>query len=179
MIPIRSRKYELDKGYEDLLNRIKLQVESSDDLYNSVYSSHPGETTKAWVGTIDSARGTFEIVRPNPSAILPLRFLEGNFFTMIVEGRITGNDHKTRIEVSYTLGIQATLIMVLIIALPLLILPQVISSGEWEKNVNAFIFFGATSFFIPVLVLIAQLNHTENMIFDFLGIRTIRKKSSK
>lgn len=171
MVPIRKRKYALAKGYNDLLNRMKLQVERSEDMENSFFLNHPGDTTKAWVGKIDSKQGTFEIVRPNPSAILPLRFLDGNFFTLIVEGRVSGDHHKTNIEVSYTLGVQATIIMLLVVALPLFVLPQLANSGDWETNADSFIFFGLVFVLIPTLILIAQLNHTENMVFDFLGIK--------
>ncbi len=169
MFTLRKRKYESAKHYEDLFNRMKLQVEPTAELENSFFGNLSQDTTKPWVGRVESSRGTFEIMRPNPSSLLPLRFLEGNFFTVIVEGHVLRDSNKTHISVSYTLGVKAGVMLLMTYLWPLVAIINFISTGEWE-SINNFLFFVLVFTLIPSLLLVVQLNHTENIIFDFLGI---------
>jgi hypothetical protein len=164
---LRTRYHESDIDYEVIFNRIQLDAEPVSDLVDPWFHNRTEETNKPWVGKIDRSAGTFELVQTNATVIF--RYLEGNFFTLFIFGRITDDKLKRRMEVRYRLGGAATLFYLLAVLLPIGLAMVFVFQGDWDKLIDLipwvliFILF-------PAILLIVQLNRVEKEIEDLLGV---------
>ena len=167
MMTVRKRTYESRNSCHDVFTRIRLDVERVAILVNPLIGNLTVDTDRPWVGKINSSEGTFKVVKTN-SSILPLRFFEGNFFTLFILGQVHSDEHKTIIDVRYKLGWYGTLIFLMVYLFPIILCVNFIRQADWhslKSLVPWFLIFDV----IPTLLLLVQLNRIENKICDLLG----------
>jgi hypothetical protein len=164
---IRTRTYESTIGYENVFTRIRLDVERVATLVNPIVGNLTADTDKPWVGKINGSEGTFKVVQTN-SSILPLRYFEGNFFTIFIKGQVSSDQNKTRIDVEYKLAWYTSVIFLLVSLFPTLLATKFLSQGAWDSLTGLIPWF-LIFVVIPILLLIVQLNRIENKITDLLG----------
>jgi len=167
MTTIRKRTYESINNYQDVFTRVRLDVERVATLTNPLFGNVTVDSNKPWVGKINSSDGTFEAVRTN-SSVLPLRFLEGNFFDIFIAGEVSAADDKTLIDVKFKLGWFYALTFLLVYVFPIMLTIQFISQGDWD-SVKGLTFWVVVFNVIPTLLLVIQLKRTENKVADLLG----------
>jgi hypothetical protein len=167
MITIRTSTYESKSSYEVVFTRIRLDVERVSVLVNPLFGKLTVDTNKPWVGKINGSEGTFKVVQTN-SSILPLRYFEGNFFTLFVHGEVVSEEHITRINLKFKLGWHAAFTFLLTYLFPMILAIRFINEDNWE-SVKELTLWLLAFCAIPTLLLIAQLNRTENRISNLLG----------
>jgi hypothetical protein len=169
MVTIRRRVYISDNSITVTLTRLKLDVEKVPMLTFPLFGNVTVDSNKPWVGRIEQATGTFEIIQTNPY-LLPLRFLEGNFFTLFIQGNVFDDGPKTKIEIDFNLGWRSLMILIVFFLFPIILLGDFVGDDNWEK-VSGLIGWCLT-FTIPgTLLLIYQLNSTDKKIKELLGVR--------
>jgi hypothetical protein len=164
---IRTRTYETKNSYQDVFTRVRLDVERVATLANPMLGNLTVDTNKPWVGKINSSEGTFEMIEPN-SSILPLRFLEGNFFDIFVHGEVSVDNDKTVIDVKFGLGWFYAMTFLLAYLFPIMLTVQFLSQGDWD-SIKGLTFWFLVFDVIPTLLLIVQLNRIDNKVADLLG----------
>jgi hypothetical protein len=164
---IRARTYESKISYDVIFIRIRLGVERVASLVNPLVGNLTVDTNRRWVGKINGSEGTFVVVQTN-SSVLPLRFFEGNFFTIFVLGQVS-RQQKTKIDVRYKLGWRATFTFLLVYLFPLILSVNFVSQADWDSLKSLFPWFLVFDL-IPTLLLIVQLNRIENEISDLLVV---------
>jgi hypothetical protein len=167
MITVRKRLYESANSYQGVFTRIRPDIERVSILVNPLVGNLTVDTNKPWVGKINSSDGTFKIVETN-SSILPLRFFEGNFFTIFIHGKAFADEGKTRINVSFELGWQATLAFLFVYLFPMILIAKFVSQDDWD-SLKGLTFWFLVFNVIPTLLLMAQLGRLESKIADLLG----------
>ncbi|MBI3220734.1 MAG: hypothetical protein HYZ44_14565 [Bacteroidetes bacterium] len=167
MATIRTRTYESKNSYQDVFTRVGLDVESVATLTNPLFGNLTADTNKPWVGNASSSDGTFEILQTN-SSVLPLRFLEGNFFDIFIHGEVSADHNKTVIDVKFKLGGFYVIAFLLAYIFPIMLIIQFISHGDWD-SIKGLSFWFLAFDVIPTLLLVVQLNRTENKVIDLLG----------
>lgn len=118
MLTLKVVTYQVGKTVDDLFSRISWQVERSDRL-TDFWTRTTLDTTRPWVGKIDSEAGTFRIIEPNPHYLFPLRIFEGNFFDIYVEGETRVEENVLQVEVSFGLRVATALWLVMAACLTL------------------------------------------------------------
>jgi hypothetical protein len=164
---IRTRTYETKNNYQDVFTRVRLDVERVATLANPMLGNLTVDTNKLWVGKINSSDRTFEILEPN-SSILPLRFLEGNFFDIFVQGEVSVDNGKTVIDVKFRLGRFYAMTFLLVYLFPIMLVVQFLSQGDWD-SIKGLTFWFLVFDVIPTILLIVQLNRIDNKVADLLG----------
>ncbi|HEY0770876.1 MAG TPA: hypothetical protein VGD31_11130, partial [Sphingobacteriaceae bacterium] len=132
MITIWKKTYQTNNNFQDTFTRIRLDVERVDTLFNPWVGNLTADTNKPWVGKINSSEGKFKVMQTN-SSVLPIRFFEGNFFTIVIDGQVSSTDHKTLIDVRYKLGLQAMFTFILLYFFPLGLAIKFINAADWES----------------------------------------------
>lgn len=166
---LRARSYESKNSYQDVFKLILLDVERVTTLENPSFGNLTVETNKPWVGIIDSAKGTFQILKTN-SSVLPFRILEGNFFDIFIHGEVYVEGVKTRIDVKIKLWWFYVLFFLFTYLGAIFMLTALIIRNDWA-DVQGLIQWVILFNLIPTVLLIAQLNRTEKLIWDLLGVR--------
>jgi hypothetical protein len=169
MATLRTRHYETEIDHEVIFNRIFLDAEPVSDLVDPWFYNKTEDTSKPWVGIIDRQEGTFELVQTNAAVIFPMRFLEGNFFTIFIEGQVNNNQSTRSIEVRYRLGWFTALFQLLTYLFPICFAILFAFQEEWDK-LTSFIPWVLMFCVFPTILLIVQLNRIENEIADLLGV---------
>ena len=100
---ITTHNYQTLTSSDVVFKRLRMDITETDHLVNSSYGNVTIDTTRPWVGQVNELAGTFKGVQTNPSAFL-FRFLEGNFFTIFIHGRVFSQENSTRIQVKYKLA---------------------------------------------------------------------------
>lgn len=113
MITLKVVTYLVDETVDDLFSRISWQVERSEKL-TSFWNNTTVDTTKPWVGRVSAAFRTFKIIATNSHVILPLRVFDGNFFDIYIEGEAKPTGKKLEVEVSFRVGLQTSLMLILL-----------------------------------------------------------------
>lgn len=169
MVTIRRRVYVSNNSIGVTLTRLRLDVEKVTMLTSPLFGNVTVDTNKPWVGRIEQVTGTFEIIQTNPY-LLPLRFLEGNFFTLFIQGNVFDNGSKTKIEIDFNLGWRSLIMLIVFYLFPIIILIDLIGENHWgELKGPAGLWL---IFTIPLtLLLIYQLNRTDRKIRELLGVR--------
>jgi hypothetical protein len=142
-------------------------VERVATLANLMLGNLTVDTNKPWVGKINSSDGTFEILQTN-SSVLPLTFLEGNFFDIFVHGELSSENDKTVINVKFNLGWFYVLTFLLVYVFPVMSTIQFISQADWD-SLKGLTFWFLVFDVIPTLLLIVQLNRIKTKVADLLG----------
>lgn len=166
---LRARSYESKNSYQDVFKLILLDVERVTTLENPLFGNLTVETNKPWVGMIDSAKGTFQILKTN-SSVLPFRILEGNFFDIFIHGEVYVEGVKTRIDVKIKLWWFYMLFFLFTYLGAIFMLTTLIIRNDWA-DVQGLMQWVILFNLIPTALLIAQLNRTEKLIWDLLGVR--------
>ena len=150
-----------------MFTRVRLDVERVATLTNPLFGNLTVDTTKPWVGNVNSSDGTFEVVQTN-SSVLPLRFLEGNFFDIFIHGEVSADNDRTVIDVRFKLGWFYVLTFVLVYVFPIMLTIQFISQGDLD-SIKGLTFWFLVFDVIPTLLLVVQLNRIEIKVADLLG----------
>jgi hypothetical protein len=164
---IRTRLYESENTYEVIFTRIRIDVERVSTLVNPLAGNTTADTTKPWVGKIDSSSGTFRIVQTNGAVLLPIRLFEGNFFTIFIEGHVRHNESKNNIEVSYKLGWYTVLFFSFVYSCMTIMMANFVLQDDWNSVSSLIPSF--LLYVIPILLLRFQLDRTEKKIRNLLG----------
>jgi len=170
MITIRKRVYVSENNHDVTFTRLGLDVEKVDTLFtdSELANDITVDTNKRWVGKIERTFGTFEVIKPNTS-LLPMRILEGNIYDLYIQGKVSNEGLKNRIEVDFGIGYQALFGLVLICLAPIILMVFLVFEDRWDE-INGIVAFLMT-FTIPgTLMLIFQLNRTEEEIRNSLGV---------
>lgn len=170
MIPVRTRSYQTQANPDIVFTRIGLDAERVCTLVDTWSGNVTEDTSKPWVGKIDSSAGHFELLETNAS-LLPVRILEGNFFNLFVRGEVMADaeSNKTVIGVRYTLGLQATLTLVLAYLFPIGLAVGFIGNNDWEA-LRGLLPWLLVFNILPTVLLIVQLNRIENKVIELLGV---------
>jgi hypothetical protein len=169
MISLQKRIYNSKNSYDVTIARLAIDVERVDEIEISNFGGTTIETSKRWVGIMEKDSGEFEVVKPNTSA-LPFRILDGNFYTLFVQGKIINNGSHCGISVAFGLELLPFIRLVVLCLFPLAIAVTLMINDDFEsiKKILPFLLV----FTVPsIVVLIFQLNKTEKEIKDSLGIR--------
>jgi hypothetical protein len=144
-------------------------VERVAALANPLFGNLTVDTNKPWVGKINSSDGTFDVLQTN-STVLPVRFLEGNFFDIFIHGEVSVDEDKTVIDVRFKLGWFYVLTFLLVYVFPIMLTIQFIIQGDWD-SIKGLTFWFLVFDIIPTLLLVVQLNRAENKVADLLGAK--------
>ena|SRR6187549_741161 len=169
MLTIRRRVYVSNNNIRVILTRLRLDVEKVPMLTSPLFGNVTVDTNKPWVGRIEQGTGTFEIIQTNPY-LLPLRFLEGNFFTLFIQGSIFDDGPKTKMEIDFSLGWRSFVMLIVFYLIPFILLLDLIVNDNWEKA-SGLIGWCLTLTIPWTLLLIYQLNRTDRKIKELLGVR--------
>jgi hypothetical protein len=162
---IRTRIYENKNGYDVVFKRIRIDVEPVRRLVITQFGGIP-DTSKPFVGEVDDVDGSFKLITAGPSGFF--RFIEGNFFNLIAEGQVSREAQKARIDVCYKIEWQTVVYFVFSLGILLMLAGQFLIEGEW-KTLNQLIGWSLVVVFIPLALLIVQLNSVEKEISRMLG----------
>lgn len=169
MVTIRRRVYVSNNSIGVTLTRLGLDVEKVTTLTSPSFGNMTVDTNKPWVGRIEQATGTFQITQTNPY-LLPLRFLEGNFFTLFIQGNVFDEERKTKIEIDFNLGWRSLMMLIVFFVYPIILLVDFIGKDNWAELKGPSGLW--LIFTVPLtLLLIYQLNRTEKKIRELLGVR--------
>lgn len=166
---LRTRTYESKNSYKDVFKLILLDVERVATFDYSLFGNLTIDTNKPWVGIIDSGSGTFQILKTN-SSVLPFRILEGNFFDIFIYGEVSVDGDKTRIDVKIRLSWRSAKFFLFAYLFSILMLTMFIVQNDWA-DVQELVGWVCVFNLIPTALLIAQLERTEKLICDLLGVR--------
>jgi hypothetical protein len=167
MAIIRKKIYESSNTYQDIFKRIRIDVERVSTLIFPIVGNLTTDTDKFWVGNINSSDGTFKIVRTN-SSVFPFRIFKGNFFTIIIQGQVSSQEDKTKIEVKFRLVWHVVLLLFFLFILPFMLLISFINQNDLE-SIRGLIPFFLLFDFLPLLLLKLQLDRTEILVAELLG----------
>jgi hypothetical protein len=162
---ISTRTYRNKNGYDVVFKRIRIDVEPVRQLVIKQFGGID-DTNKPFIGEIDDGEGTFKLRKANPSRFF--RFMEGNFFNLIAEGQVLREEQKARIDVWYKIEWQTVIYFVFLLVLSLIFTVLFLIEGEW-RNLNQLIGWSLAYVFIPLVILIVQLNSVEKEISKMLG----------
>jgi len=169
MLTIRRRVYVSENNIDVTLTRLRLDVEKVPTHTYPLFGNVTVDTNKPWVGRIEQATGTFEIIQTNPY-LLPLRFLEGNFFTVFIQGNVSADGLKTKIEIEFNLGWRSLMTLAAYYLFPIILLIDLIGKDnldELKGPAGLWLIFT-----IPLtLLLIYQVNRTDRKMRELLGVR--------
>jgi hypothetical protein len=164
---VRKRTYKSKNSYQNVYKGLLLDVERVAIVGNPLLGNITVDTNKPWVGIIDSGDGTFEILQTN-SSFLPLRYLEGNFFDIFIQGEVSVEGDKTRIDVKFKLGWFYVLVFFITLIATSTIAIELISQKDWDSisklSLSLFPFI-----IIPSVLLIVQLNRVGDNVSDLLS----------
>ncbi len=167
MAVIRRKTYENIHGTDVVFKRLRTEVAANNPPLVHWRTGTTIDTSFPWVGTIDENKNSFTLVRTNPS-IAPLRYLDGIFFIIFVDGQVAADGQKARINVDYRIewGTVAQLLMgfALVVLAATHFLVQ-----ERDKSSDHLMFGFLVFLFIPVSLLFTQLHLTEKKIARLLG----------
>lgn len=166
MITLKVVTYQVDKTVDDLFSRISWQVERSEKL-TSFWNNTTVDTRKPWVGRVSAAFRTFKIIETNSHTILPLRVFDGNFFDIYIEGEAKPTAKKLEVEVSFRVGLQTSLMLILlsfivVMSLTNFFLPS--DPGYSGTLIWSLVFVGC-----PVVLLTYQLQRLKRKVARLLG----------
>lgn len=171
MITLRVVTYKVPKTLPDLFLRISWQVERSDRL-TDFWTRTTLDTTRPWVGKINSEAGTFRIIEPNPYYLFPLRIFEGNFFDIYVEGEARVEENILQVEVSFGLRVVTALWLVTAACLALVSLVYYFfptNADEVKGGLLVPLVFAG----IPGSLLLYQLQRLKRKVSLFLGATNV------
>lgn len=166
MLPIRNRTFDSNDTADVAISKLDWKVEKVKRLTNPLLGDSTADTARPWVGKINREKKEFEITQTAP--YLSLRLLEGNFFQVFIRGQIVGEGLKSKILLEFRLGLESSLLFVLIYLFPILttyahLRPD--SEGHWTGLLTGLV--------VPILftfLLIWQLNRAENKLIDLFGV---------
>jgi hypothetical protein len=162
---IRIRTYENKSGYDVVFKRLLLDIELVRRLVITQFGGIP-DTSKPFVGEVDDIDGSFKLIKAGSSGFF--RFIDGNFFNLIAEGQVSREAPKVRIDVCYKIEWQTVVYFIFGLAFSLIFAIQFLIEGEW-KTLNQLIGWSLVVVFIPLALLIVQLNSVEKEISRMLG----------
>ena len=165
MIPIIKRTYESLENGHLAISKLDWKVEKVSRLTNPFLNNATVDTAKPWVGRIDKETNDFEIT-PTAPYLSPQSMLEGNFFLLVLTGRIIEQDTKCKIEIEFRLGWTALATLTLLYLFPILGIVSIIQNGpDGLQWLITFIFPLAAT-----LLLVLQLNRTENKLMALFEV---------
>ncbi|HMV09423.1 MAG TPA: hypothetical protein PK325_07085 [Cyclobacteriaceae bacterium] len=171
MITLKVVTYEVDKTPDDLFSQISWQVERSDRLMN-FWTRTTVDTTKPWVGKINSGAGTFRMIEPNSHHLFPLRIFEGNYFDIYVEGEARVRENILHVEVSFGIRVATAMWLVMAACLALASLSSYFFATNPDQVKGALlvplVFAG-----IPGSLLLYQLQRLKRKVSLFLGAKNM------
>src|SRR6218665_1538810 len=161
MLTIRTRTFKSDDSADIALSKLDWKVEKVKRLTNPFLSHATADTAKPWVGKIDRDARSFEITQTAP--IFSPVFFKGNFFQVYVHGQVFNNGQKSKVRLSFKPRLNTTLLFTLIYLVPVLVTVTTVTrgNGDWKD-----LLFGLVVPLLFTLLLIFQLNRTENKLID-------------
>lgn len=168
MLTIRSRTFESNEIADTAFSRLDWKVEKVTQLFNPLLNFSTVETTKPWVGKIDREKKEFKISQTAPYfPFFSTSFLECNFFRLYILGRVIGEEQGTKINLRFRLGLSTVIFFILIYLSPILIFSVNWQNGigNWKEHL-----FGLTIPTICTLLLVLQLNTTENKLIELFDL---------
>jgi hypothetical protein len=163
---IRKASYKNKHGYDVVFKRIRIDVEEVDHLVIPRFGETI-DTGKPWVGEIDDKLGKFKLIRSNPTR-LPVRYLEGNFFNLLIEGKVTREAESAHLDVRYKLDWITVAYLGFIAALSLTLCMHLVINNEW-KELDQLILVASVGFVVPVILILVQVNDTAKKISEVIG----------
>lgn len=164
MLLIRNRIFESNDSAEIAFSKLDWKVEKVKRLTNALLNNSTTDTIRPWVGKIDRNKRKFEIIQTAP--YFSPRILEFNFFQLFVHGKITDEGRGSKIILKFRLGLTTLFFFILMYLLPIFITSVQVktNNGEWGG-----LLFGLLMPILFTLLLLMQLNKTENKLIDLFG----------
>jgi hypothetical protein len=164
MLTIRKRVYHSNSKRDLILSRLDWKVEKVKRLTNPLFGHLTTYTKKTWVGKIDRESWKFRIIQTGH--FFSPRILEGNFFQLFVHGYIEDEGERSKITMEFRLGWNNVLFFIL---LYLFVINQVVVTYINQGDLSSVLMLA----FVPIVVtllLIIQLNRTENKLIDTFDV---------
>ena len=98
MISIREIDYDTDESTETVFSRLTWRIEKVDGLAGELINHYTVATNRPWVGVYDTEKMEFGLIEPRG-------FFSGNFFQVVVRGRVIKKNGKTIINIRLRLGV--------------------------------------------------------------------------
>lgn len=163
---IRKTTYINKYGYDVVFKRLRIDVEEVNHLVIPRFGETI-DTGKPWAGEIDDKHERFKLIRSNPTR-LPVRYLEGNFFNLLIEGKVTREGEAARIDVKYKLDWITVAYLGFIAVLSMLFCIQFVIDAE-RIDARQLILVVCIGLVFPVILILVQLNATAKKISEVIG----------